>query len=61
MTYLRERHLALWIGIDHLLFLLCLLPAAWRPVGKLGGTGPAWRPGAGEIVKVVTALPWRTR
>jgi HupE / UreJ protein len=56
-TYLREGVWHIWIGIDHILFLLCLvLPAAWR---RGEGSEEPGRPGAPvliEVVKVVSAF-----
>jgi HupE / UreJ protein len=56
-TYLREGIWHIWIGIDHLLFLLCLLlPAAWRQREGSEEPGRHGAPVLGEIVKVVTAF-----
>jgi hypothetical protein len=54
-SYLREGIWHIWIGIDHILFLLCLLLPAWRRQGseRPGRHGAA---AFGEIVKVVTAF-----
>jgi HupE / UreJ protein len=57
VTYLREGIWHIWIGIDHLLFLLCLLlPAAWRQRESSEEPGRHGAPVLGEIVKVVTAF-----
>jgi HupE / UreJ protein len=57
VTYLREGVWHIWIGIDHILFLLCLLlPAAWRRPESSEEPGRHGAPVLGEIVKVVTAF-----
>ncbi|MGH6905656.1 MAG: HupE/UreJ family protein, partial [Geminicoccaceae bacterium] len=57
VTYLREGVWHIWIGIDHILFLLCLLlPAAWRPRESSQEPGQHGAPVLSEIVKVVTAF-----
>ena len=57
VTYLREGIWHIWIGIDHILFLLCLLlPAAWRQRESSQEPGGHGAPVLGEIVKVVTAF-----
>jgi HupE / UreJ protein len=56
-TYLREGIWHIWIGIDHLLFLLCLLLPAARRGDRASGEPPAHgRPALLEIAKVVTAF-----
>jgi hypothetical protein len=49
-TYLREGVWHIWMGLDHILFLLCLLPPAARRRGQ--HSTPAWI----ELVKVVTSF-----
>jgi hypothetical protein len=56
-TYLREGVWHIWIGIDHILFLLCLLlPAAWRRDEGSEQPGRAGAPALIEVVKVVSAF-----
>jgi len=56
-TYLREGVWHIWIGIDHLLFLLCLLLPAARGRDRVSGEPRAYgRPALLEIAKVVTAF-----
>jgi hypothetical protein len=56
-TYLREGVWHIWVGLDHILFLLCLLlPAARRRVQPaqepIERSAPVWM----EVVQVVTAF-----
>jgi HupE / UreJ protein len=56
-TYLREGIWHIWIGIDHLLFLFCLLLPAARRRDRAAGEPRAYdRPALLEIAKVVTAF-----
>jgi HupE / UreJ protein len=56
-TYLCEGVWHIWIGIDHLLFLLCLLlPTTRRRDRASGEPGAHGRPALPEIAKVVTAF-----
>jgi HupE / UreJ protein len=56
-TYLREGVWHIWIGIDHILFLLCLLlPAARRLREHSGEPGRTGTAALIEVVKVVSAF-----
>ena len=60
-TYVREGVWHIWIGFDHILFLLALLlPAVlwWRVVGGSGGWAPVEHVGTAlvDVVKIVTAF-----
>jgi hypothetical protein len=56
-TYRREGVWHIWIGIDHILFLLCLLlPAAWRKDEGSKEPGRAGTPALIEVAKVVSAF-----
>jgi hypothetical protein len=56
-TYLREGVWHIWIGIDHILFLLCLLLPAAQRRGRAGGAPREYRrPMLIEVAKVVTAF-----
>jgi len=56
-TYLREGVWHIWIGIDHILFLLCLvLPAAWRRDERSEEAGRAGASVVIRVVKVVSAF-----
>lgn len=57
MTYLREGVWHIWIGTDHILFLLCLLlPAAQRRDRNSGAPREYRRPMLIEGAKIVTAF-----
>jgi hypothetical protein len=57
--YLREGVWHIWIGFDHILFLLALLlPSVlvWRPAGRDWMPASRLRDGALEVAKIVTAF-----
>ena len=57
ITYVREGVWHIWIGFDHVLFLLALLlPAVWRREAKRWIAVPRFAPAFWEVFRVVTAF-----
>lgn len=57
MTYVREGVWHIWIGFDHVLFLLSLLlPAVWRREAGRWTPVPQFAPAFWEVFRVVTAF-----
>ena len=55
--YVREGVWHIWLGYDHLLFLLALLlPAVLRRIGDGWEPVPSFRSAVGEVVAIVTAF-----
>ncbi|MDP1717394.1 MAG: HupE/UreJ family protein [Burkholderiales bacterium] len=57
LAYAREGVWHIWIGFDHVLFLLALLlPAVWQRVAHQWRPAPHFMPAFWEVFKVVTAF-----
>lgn len=57
LAYAREGVWHIWIGFDHVLFLLSLLlPAVWQRVARQWRPAPHFLPAFWEVFKVVTAF-----
>lgn len=57
LAYAREGVWHIWIGFDHVLFLLSLLlPAVWQRAGRQWRPAPRFMPAFWEVFRVVTAF-----
>lgn len=57
LAYVREGVWHIWIGFDHVLFLLSLLlPAVWQRMGGRWVPAPRFAPAFWEVFRVVTAF-----